>query len=259
MRRCQAAACVFVVLAGVNCALAARASGAQPPVYPDSAEVAAQPQFTTPGLLMVGPVFVDPKLHIDSNQQLLGLPVHYFTSRPLERKGFSMNGVIQRDSTPHWGFGLLFGFEYWSADYWLNWEVPGTLALDPLPATFKLWAMETDGTIYRRFGPGMLQSRVGIFLGWTNLSVDLGDEDPIMDNVFSTGVTAGGDFYLNISGNKLEEPIALTVGYKLVYLIPHSPRYTVEDGVFDSSFDGPAYAIFVGIGRVFPARPVPTR
>ncbi len=140
------------------------------------------------------------------------------------------------------GRGVIGGLGFWKTGYWLNWEVPGAVALDPIESTLSGWYFELGPLLYWQAGRFMVQPSLTGLFGSTSLSIEIEGEEEDGLSVY-VGLSAGADASVRMWGSTF-----LTVGYKATWHSSASPSYEVEEGVIlVGDLESPRHELYVGL------------
>jgi hypothetical protein len=198
---------------------------------------------TSDGAFFIGGNYVRPQFSIRQNTEVAGVPVRFFTSRPVDYLGWRMDIASHQMPSKWFVYGFSFGASSWEAGYALNWEMPDLgVALDPFSASLSCFYFEFRGNAALRLGPVVIGPFVSVPVGLSTF--DLSNSE------FSEGGAAlytGGSLGAELTIRPFRW-LGLVAGGKLTEALLRNPGYTVEEGLtLTGHHSGPVQELYGGL------------
>jgi hypothetical protein len=189
-------------------------------------ETALAEKADTLAVIFFGMEHTRPYFAIDCNLNVSDTDCHFFTSRPIEYLGwrFALSG--QFPISDKFGYGGFAGVSVWTADYWMNLEMPSLgVSLDPMKSSLQGLYFDLGPLVYVRLGPLKVLPYFGVPIGLSRLVVDVEGQTEV-GNALYLGLEGGAEVQLQVVNI-----LSLSLGYKRTLLQSSRPRYTLEEGV----------------------------
>lgn len=179
---------------------------------------------------------------IDHTTDIMNVPVRFFTSRPEEYLSWRFSVAYHAPLSATTGRGLVGRLGLWRSDYWLNWEIPGLIALDPLESSLTGGFIEAGPLFYLERGRFLVEPFLTARLSYTSFKVEIeGNEGNGGSALF--GMSAGLGTAVRVTG-----AVYVSLEYAATWDLGGGHEYELEEAVtLPGEFEGPGHELHLGL------------